>query len=76
MRGQIHVPAALLGTCLRGGAVDPTAVLIFSCLATPPYCRPTVAPSYAILGNCRVGFEQRKAGLGLSNLRQGLGLSN
>jgi hypothetical protein len=60
-RGQIQVPAALLGTSFTGGGVDLRAVLILSCLPTSPYCRPNGAPSYLILG------------LGLNNLRQQMG---
>jgi len=71
MRGHFDFPTALLGACLTEGAVDPTAVPDILLPTTPPYGRQTGAPSYMILGNCRVDIEQLKAMLGLSKVMQG-----
>ena len=62
MRSQIHVPAALLVTCLSGGAVDPTADLDF---LLP--CHTSILPTErrAVLHD-----TGKLQGLGLSNLRQ------
>ena len=62
MRGQIHVPAALLVTSLTGSAVDPTADLDF---LLP--CHTSILPTdqRAVLHD-----TGKLQGLGLSNVRQ------
>ena len=59
MRGQIHVPAALLGTSLAGGGMDPTAVL-----DTLLPCHISILPTdrRAVLHDPGVGVQQPKAG--------------
>ena len=58
-RGQIHVPAALLGTSLTGGGVHPTAVL-----DTILPCHISILPTErrAVLHDTGVGTQQPEEG--------------
>ena len=80
MRGHIDVPAALFGTCLTVGAVDPTAFLdiLFPCHTSklPTKRRAVLRDTGKLKGwdratQGRVVIGQRKAGLGLSSVGQG-----
>jgi len=66
MKGQIQVPSAFIDTFLTRGEADPTDVL--DILLT---CQTSVLPTdrRAVLHDTGKRIEQRKVGLGLSNVR-------
>ena len=59
VRGQIHVPAALLGTSLTGGGVHPTAVLD---TILPCHISILSTERRAVLHDTAVGTQQPEEG--------------